>query len=131
MLFRSMGVLVGVRVNIEQSIGATFLLRCLLLTGVYLLLIVIAGASMITNLWKMSTIFIADFKRVQPSFEFQQNRQPGSPAVTAAIYVRACSKSLMTLRFAVGSFYYMEREARLTFASYLLAGTGDMLIAFK
>ena len=124
-------VLVGVRVKLEQSIGATLFLRCMLLSGVYGLLIVIAGASMMTNLWKMSTTFIANFKRVQPSFEFQQNAHLGSPGVPVTIYVRACSKSLMTLRFAVGSFYYMEREARLTLASCLLAGTGNMLIAFK
>ena len=122
-------VMIGVRVKVADSPFVSMFLQCLMLGGFCILVTEMVAASMMTNLWKMSHSFISDFKLMRMGSEYKHSGKPSHQSI--AKYTRACARSLKTLRFAVGSFYYMEREARLTLASFLMTGSANLLIVFK
>ena len=120
-LIAMMCALIAMRLNVDNSPGLALLVRGLFVSAAYFYAALLVVANVTSTLYERSTRLIWNFEHV--------------PAATCNPkdykHIRACARSMTPLRFAIGNFYYMEREAKLTLASFLLIGTGNLLIAFK
>ena len=116
-----MCALIAMRLNVDNSPGLALLVRGLFVTAAYLYATLFVVANATSTLYERSTRLIWNFEHVAAA--------TGNPSDYK--HIKACARSMKPLRFAIGNFYYMERKAKLTLASFLLTGTGNLLIAFK
>ena len=118
-------LLVATMASTPDSPGLSLLRRSLALITPYAFLRLMGTANMMTELWRLSTAFIVAFRH--------GGRDGSDPnaVVANANYLHCFCRSLTPLRFAIGGFYHMEQEARMTLASFLATGTANLLIAFK
>lgn len=113
--------LLGIRLKGVESPLFALITRGLLTGALYFFLELIASANLMSGLWEMSSDFIWAF-RYQSAEESDANRKK---------YIETYARSCLPLRFAIGNFYFMEREAKLTLAAFLITGTANLLVAFK
>lgn len=107
---------VGVRVKVLPGLEYGFLLIALCA-----FVMTISFANIISFAWYRSTTFLAVTQLSVCSIKETQER----------MYIRKVQKSLLPLRISVGGFYYMEKEAKLTFMQFLLNGNINLLVTFK
>jgi len=89
--------------------------------ALYIFLILMACANAMSGLWEASRIFLWNVRH-----------KPGQHGGGwSKKLIDSHARSCMLLRFAVGPFYYMEREAKLTLLNFLTTGVANLLIATK
>ena len=110
--------LIGIRLK-HTDVLTGVLSHALFVTALYLFSILMLGTHLVSGLWIISSNFLWRFSQIG-GYDKEERK-----------YVRSYARSFQPLRFAVGSFYNMEREAKLTFADKLATGTANLLIAFK
>ena len=100
-----------------------YITRGLMLGAVYHFINVSAAAAMMSNMWEMSILFIRKISVICSLGKME--------GMNSGKYLGRCVRSLAPIRVAVGEFYYMEHDAKLTLMSFLVAGTGTVLVTFK
>ena len=111
-------VVASVRIRATRGIGAGVLALIIFLCGLHAFAVLIAGSNMMSSVWDMSLSFIRKFKNQAEKVKHRRRK-----------HIRLNSVSFLPLRFTVGIFYYMDREAIVALTRFLTTGAADLLIA--
>lgn len=100
--------------------AAKLLSIAFLFIAIYLYLLLVLSAKLISGLWQTSKQFIWNFRHTIIV-----------PKPDQKIYKDCICRTLRPLRFGVGGLYYMEKRAKITLIHFLGRGTGKMFIAIN
>ena len=94
------------------------------LCGSYLYTFLVIGSHILSEVWKNFNTCIWALGECQSGMNMQAQTKNH-------INFNRVVRSLAPLRFRVGSFYFLERSAKMTLAGMLVFGTARLFIAFR